>query len=211
MIFQLNVLADEFHNIFSSVHLIFGKLVTSDDGREIEINEDSDGWHGKADLHFCTYIPTYMLFIMDPGRVQVAIRMSSDATSFVFKNDLGPMLDIFTVSLLDRDYVHLVASIPGHSLPNPSPLPAASDIPGLTRKDTYPLLTMEGEAFTTRFTPQEVGLGLELGRTGLDRWASNLAGQVSGVRAGRSLGDSLSTTCQPCQPIYLSTSSRGIW
>lgn len=148
MLFQLNILADDFHNMFSSIHPIFGSLIASRDQKQAEIKEDPEGWHGTADLHFCAYIPTYMFFITDPRRVQVAIRLLNDASSFEFKNEVGPMFDVFTVSLLDRKYVHFVASLPRLNSPNPCPLPILES----TQECIYPLLTTENDTFTARFT-----------------------------------------------------------
>ena len=95
MMFQINILTKIFHNTFSSTHLVFGKLSSSEDGQTCVIEEDSQGWHGSADLHLCVCIATYMVFITDPREVEVSVRLQPvGSTSMAFRNRLGIELEV---------------------------------------------------------------------------------------------------------------------
>ena len=152
MIFQLNILAGNvFHNMFSSIHPIFGKLILSENGEKCEIEQDAEGWHGKSDLHFCTYVPTYMFFVVPLKDVNVSIRLLNEVSSQIFRRELGMELEVFGTRLLDDKFVNFVESLPGLPVPRVTSLPSTSDSTSVSS----PLLTTETATFTIRFTIKE--------------------------------------------------------
>ena len=156
MMFQINIIADISHNIFSSIHPVFGNLVASDDGQTCTIEEDTKGWHGSADLHLCVCLPTYMLLMTDPREVEVSVRLQSDGfTTMAFRTRLGIELEIFKCRLLDKNHVQLLRSFPGLETPRaPTIVPVGKKL--LVSNDkmelTYPELLRESQTFTTRNT-----------------------------------------------------------
>ena len=156
MMFQVNILAKMFHNTFSSIHPVFGKLSPSEDGQTCVITEDSKGWHGSADLNLFVYIPTYMFFITDPREVEVSVRLQSGgSTQMAFRNRLGIELEVFKSQLLDNAHVQLLKSFPGLEAPTPSTVVAFGK-KFATANDkmeiTFPQLSPQHHTFTTRNT-----------------------------------------------------------
>src|SRR5271155_5516842 len=158
MMFQINILTKMFHNTFSSIHPVFGKLSPSEDGQTCVITEDSKEWHGSADLHLCVYIPTYMFFITDPRDVEVSVRLQpGGSTQMAFRNRLGIELEVFKSQLLDKAHVQLLKSFPGLEAPTPSTVVAFGKKFATTNDKmeiTFPQLSPQHHTFTTRNTLQ---------------------------------------------------------
>jgi hypothetical protein len=153
IIFQVNVLGKMFHNIFSSVQHVFGKVTPSDDGKNCSIAEDAKGWYGSADLQLCVVVPTYMYLIEDPKGVEVSVRLHSDLTAMMlFRELLSKEMEIFRARLLSTS-VHLVRALPGIDAPRPSVITALGE-QVMVAKDstelTYPLLNQVNRHYTIR-------------------------------------------------------------
>ena len=156
MMFQINILTKMFHNTFSSIHPVFGKLAASDDGQTCTIEEDIKGWHGSADLHLCVYLPTYMLLMTDPREMEVSVRLQPDgSTTMAFRTRLGIELEVFKSRLLDKNHVQLLRSFPGLETPRPPtivPMGKKLMVSNDKMELTYPELLPERQTFTTRNT-----------------------------------------------------------
>ena len=156
MMFQINILTKMFHNTFSSIHPVFGKLSASDDGQTCTIEEDMKGWHGSADLHLCVCLPTYMLLMTDPREVEVSVRLQPDgSTTMAFRSRLGIELEVFKSRLLDKNHVQLLRSFPGLETPRPPTIVTMGKklmVSNDKMELTYPELFPESQKFTTRNT-----------------------------------------------------------
>jgi len=111
---QCEVLGSTFHNIFSSIQVVFGSVYiqgTNSEARAI-LNEDTAGWSGPSSLVVSVWIPSFNLAI-DPWRTQIGFGVHSTPTVAMSLTDkLGLRLNLFTVNLMDRNSVHIVPERP---------------------------------------------------------------------------------------------------
>ena len=154
MIFQVNFTAKTFNNTFSSVHPVFGQLSMGADSDVMNIERDPLGWSGSADLQLCLYVPTYVLAIADPKFVEISVTMVPDSTVKIFKEMLGPDLEVFRVKFMSSDFVHLVESLPG--LQSPLLITTSSSNNTLSPlTQVSPVFDPVNKTFTTRIKFQE--------------------------------------------------------
>ena len=78
--FEVNRVAES-RRVISSLQLIFGKLIPSNDGETGRIQEDRDGWHGTSDLQICTYITTMLALVDDPRNARISVRLTPEAST----------------------------------------------------------------------------------------------------------------------------------
>jgi hypothetical protein len=100
-------------NRFQSIHPVFGKLITAEDGESGTIETDLSGWDGRSDLQLCMYIPTITCLIRDPLEGFFSVRLFPDLSVFnTFKGRFGKDLEVFKVPLFDKNNVHLFEALP---------------------------------------------------------------------------------------------------
>ena len=154
MIFQVNFMAKTFSNTFSSIHPVFGQLSMAADSDVVNIERDPSGWFGSADLQLCLYVPTYVLAIADPKFVEISVTMIPDSTVRIFKEMLGPDLEVFRVNFMSSEFVHLVESLPG--LQSPLLITTLSSDKSLSPlTQVSPVFDPFNKTFTTRIKFQE--------------------------------------------------------
>ncbi|KAF5355541.1 hypothetical protein D9758_006280 [Tetrapyrgos nigripes] len=96
---QCDIAAHGMQNVFSSLHLAFGKVISVDDARNprVIIEEDPQGQEGSLPLLVSFIMPSFLLAnIPDQEAVNVSFGLRSYPGSLPFVKKLGDMLRIFT-------------------------------------------------------------------------------------------------------------------
>ncbi|KAF8593184.1 hypothetical protein BDV93DRAFT_393786, partial [Ceratobasidium sp. AG-I] len=99
-----------YHNVFSSLCCIWGKLVSRADTSDVTIEEDSSGVHGASDLVVSFWTSSYVLVAAN-STVGLSLRLNPISLAS-FASALGPNLELFTVNLLAREYIHVLRDRP---------------------------------------------------------------------------------------------------
>lgn len=104
------------HNIFSILHMAFGKITTSgsrdSDSFEVHVTEDELGWTGSSSLivTFCAPAETLLL---DSKNATVEFGVQSTPSSLgTLQRLLGPDMNIYKTTLGDAKHVYLTKSPP---------------------------------------------------------------------------------------------------
>jgi hypothetical protein len=135
-----------FHNIHTSIQLIFGELEISKVAGETSavIKEDPKGWQGESPLIVTFYLPSWILMAA-PTATQIGLHIRTTPQTVNFISKFGMRLTIYTTSLSDTEHVQVLRHRPNtpaktrrthlYSLSAP-PLPgtADSDIGKVTMK-----------------------------------------------------------------------------
>jgi hypothetical protein len=125
-----------FHNFFSSIQLVFGKVTVQGSGNDARavVIEDTSGWAGSSPLIVSFWVPSMNLTI-DPQRTEVGLRLHPTPDSArAFTEKLGMMLSLYSVKLMNRHSVHVLAQCPYFSKDSASRQPRLSPIPSLTQR-----------------------------------------------------------------------------
>jgi MYND finger len=156
IIFEVDIVAGDRRNTFSSIHLIFGKL-TLVNGKVCDIVRDATGWFGSSDLHVCLYVPSYLFLETDLNNLKVVVRFKKEASvHFVFKDtSLGVELEIFKSTMDTSENIRLNETLPNLTAAAPSFTTSIPKTAPIAKEDvalTYPLLDPRNHNFTTRIT-----------------------------------------------------------
>ncbi|CAE6466368.1 unnamed protein product [Rhizoctonia solani] len=112
-------------NIFSAIHLVWGKCVKLEGCDRLVVEEDHNGQRGQSALVVLFWVSTRILEF--PG-TQVALRLKSTPSStFLFMDKLGVYLEVFGTNVTDREHVNILAYWPALvsdscNAPSPEPL-----------------------------------------------------------------------------------------
>ncbi|KAH8803350.1 hypothetical protein F5884DRAFT_756633 [Xylogone sp. PMI_703] len=103
-------------NIFSEVHLVFGKIVThgsqNEDSFQVSIVEDMYGWNGTSNLLASFYIPTWVA-LFDPKNAIVSLGIQSNPPSATYFGPiLGLELNLYETYLANKDNVYITKHYP---------------------------------------------------------------------------------------------------
>ncbi|VDC06230.1 unnamed protein product [Peniophora sp. CBMAI 1063] len=103
------------HNIFSSVHVAYGRAVRMGTrGRPwVRFEEDSRGREGESPLVASFVMPSHLLVCLEKPegiRVHLALRSLPATVSYIEK--LGLSLSVFSAPLMDPDLVHVLPEQP---------------------------------------------------------------------------------------------------
>ncbi|KAI0033269.1 hypothetical protein K488DRAFT_48122 [Vararia minispora EC-137] len=114
------------NNIFSSVHVAFGRVIPlgSPASPQVRFEEDSHGWKGSSPLVASFIMPSALLTrLEDPSNLHVCLcfRSTAASTPQLFPT-LGPTLSIYDVPLMDSSRVHILPEAP---LPSPIQPPSS--------------------------------------------------------------------------------------
>ena len=106
------------HNIFPQYQCFWGKMkaeYSKDSSQEpkVTFEEDAEGPRGTSPAVFTFYIPSWFLGVDGPHKAAVSVR-SSPSTVVKFVPILGPAMNLFSVELTDRRYVHITQERPGN-------------------------------------------------------------------------------------------------
>lgn len=104
------------HNMFSILHMAFGKITTSGsrdcDDFQVHVTEDEDGWTGSSSLivTFCAPAETLLL---DPKNATVEFGVQTTPASMsTLRGLLGPDMNLYKTTLGDARHVYLTKSPP---------------------------------------------------------------------------------------------------
>ncbi|THV01240.1 hypothetical protein K435DRAFT_718186 [Dendrothele bispora CBS 962.96] len=121
------------HNIFTSLHVAFGKVIpigTASNPR-ILFEEDPQGRQGTSPLIVSFLATSYVLTDLEPQEnVQISFGLRSSAGSVPFIAKLGLMLRVFSAKLLDKEHVIVLPEQPITSNKSDSKPPAHSPVSG---------------------------------------------------------------------------------
>jgi len=105
--------SDNFHNIHTSIQLIFGKLEISKVAGEPSavIKEDPKGWEGESPLIATFYLPSWILTAA-PTATQIGLHVRTTPRSVTLISKLGTRLTIYSTSLSDTEHVEVLRHRP---------------------------------------------------------------------------------------------------
>ncbi|EUC54470.1 mynd finger protein [Rhizoctonia solani AG-3 Rhs1AP] len=114
-------------NTLASIHLAWGKCVTSAESDRVVIEEDANGQRGQSDLLVSFWVSTRILEFPD---TQIALRLQpTPQTTMAFMKKLGMYLEVFGASVLDKKHVQVLAYRPAlATVSSPTP-PSDPSIP----------------------------------------------------------------------------------
>ena len=103
-----------FHNIHTSIQLIFGELEISKVAGEISavIKEDPKGWQGESPLIVTFYLSSWILMAAAPTATQIGLHIRTTPQSISLMSKLGMRLTIYTTSLSDTEHVQVLRHCP---------------------------------------------------------------------------------------------------
>jgi len=106
-------------NIFSAVHVAFGRVIPMGTSSRpwVRFEEDHDGWKGSSPLVASFIMPSAVLTLLEPPQnlfVSLAFRSTPASTTQLFPL-LGPSLSIYEAPLMDIAHVHI---LPEPTLPS---------------------------------------------------------------------------------------------
>jgi len=121
------------HNIFSSLHVAFGRVISTgtSSSPRVLFEEDPQGQQGSSPLVVSFTMSTVVLTDLEPQKdllVSLGLRSSTGSIPFIAK--LGPMLRIYSAKLLDKSHVHVLPEQPLTPNKSYSPRPTTVE-PGL--------------------------------------------------------------------------------
>ncbi|EED84255.1 predicted protein [Postia placenta Mad-698-R] len=125
---QCDIRGEWSHNIFSSVHVAFGRAIPMGTKARpwVTFEADSEGWSGTSSLVASfTMASRYLTDIEPPHQLRVTISVRSTPASSLLTEKLGIMLIIHEARLMDESAVFV---LPEHPLPARNQA-GASDIP----------------------------------------------------------------------------------
>jgi hypothetical protein len=122
-----------FHNIHTSIQLIFGELEISKAAGETSavIKEDPKGWQGESPLIVTFYVPSWILMTA-PTATQIGLHIRSTPHSFKLTSKLGMRLTIYTTSMSDTEHVQILRhrpNTPAKTRPTQTQYPLSSPPP----------------------------------------------------------------------------------
>ncbi|KIM36063.1 hypothetical protein M413DRAFT_449391 [Hebeloma cylindrosporum] len=103
-----------FHNIHTSIQLIFGELEVSNVAgeRSATIKEDPKGWEGKSPLIATFYLPSWILTVT-PKETKIGLHVRDTPQSLMtLMGKLGMRLTIYSTSLSDTVHVEVLRQRP---------------------------------------------------------------------------------------------------
>ena len=103
-----------FHNIHTSIQLVFGELEVSNIAgeRSAIIMENPQGWEGKSPLIATFYLPSWILTVT-PKETRIGLHVRNTPQSLMSLMDkLGMRLTIYSTSLSDTEHVEVLRHRP---------------------------------------------------------------------------------------------------
>ena len=106
-----------FRSVHSSLQLVFGDILVERSGSKgesaVKILEDRKGWEGCSDLIVTFYMPSWILLDREPSSVAVEFYFHECASDWL-RAKLGPVLRIYSTTLLDTERLQLIRERPGN-------------------------------------------------------------------------------------------------
>lgn len=160
-ILELSLYVSTSHNIFSSINITFGTFTLHGTGENatVLINEDSTGFDGRSPLIISAWVPAFNLTL--PGRANVTLSLAATpALAPELMRELGPRLALFTASLFDRNFVHVVSGRPHfpaelESMHSVAPSPPNKQHPPVFVDTTSGIWTLKRKWDASKGTNQE--------------------------------------------------------
>ncbi|KAH8888508.1 hypothetical protein GQ53DRAFT_653959 [Thozetella sp. PMI_491] len=104
------------NNNFADLHVVFGTIISTgrrgDDGFNIAVKEDKEGWAGTSPMVVSFYVPTAALQADIPKTLVSLALQHSVQSAFAFAKDLGSSLVIFETPLVDEQHVFITKQPP---------------------------------------------------------------------------------------------------
>ncbi|KAH9482243.1 hypothetical protein JR316_0004341 [Psilocybe cubensis] len=116
-ILQCEMRSAQFHNVYSSIRPVFGKIITSlvDGEVSVSIDEDLREWDGDSDLIVTFYLQSWTLLQVPPEAVEIALVFKSTPYAVsALASTLGRRLCIYSTKLSDSENVLLVRRRPNN-------------------------------------------------------------------------------------------------
>jgi hypothetical protein len=110
-----DILGSWTHNIFSSVHVAFGSVVSMENTipPSVLFREDPNGWKGDLSLVVSFVMPTRLLLAYEPlENLNVCFTVRSTPATTLLIPKLGLRLNLFSARLLDESHVHVLPQQP---------------------------------------------------------------------------------------------------
>ena len=118
------------HNIFTAVHVAYGRVLSVGTRRNprIRIEDDPDGRNGSFDLVASFVLPSLLLTEFEPPhQINVRLTVRPTAATFPLQMKMGIDLLIYGANLMDEEHVHV---LPELQMPSASfDFPAAPYVP----------------------------------------------------------------------------------
>jgi hypothetical protein len=110
---QCESLGANFHNIHTSIQLVFGELEISKVAGETSalIKEDPKGWQGESPLIVTFYLPSWVLMAA-PTVTQIGLRIRTTPQTVNLISKLGMRLTIYATPLSDTEHVQVLRHRP---------------------------------------------------------------------------------------------------
>ena len=111
---QCEIRSSTFHNIFSSIQIVFGRVSIQGSGctARAVLTEDTARWSGSSPLVVSMWVPSFNI-AASPLTTQIGFGVhSTPATATSLTNKLGILLTLFNASLMDTDSVHVTSERP---------------------------------------------------------------------------------------------------
>lgn len=104
------------HNMFSILHIAFGKITTSgsrdSDNFKVQVTEDEHGWTGSSSL-IATFCAPAETLLLDPKNATVEFGVQTTPASMsTLRGLLGPDMNLYKTTLGDAKHVYLTKSPP---------------------------------------------------------------------------------------------------
>ncbi|KDR84228.1 hypothetical protein GALMADRAFT_56123 [Galerina marginata CBS 339.88] len=112
---QCEMRGPSFHNIHSSIQLIFGDFTAHHAPVEpcIVISEDKKGWSGNSPLIVTFFLPSWVLLARAPRSFQVGLHVrSTPSTVHKVMPILGSTFTIYSTNLADSAHIQIVRNRP---------------------------------------------------------------------------------------------------
>jgi hypothetical protein len=115
------------HNIFTAVHVAFGRVVPMGTKSQpwVIFEEDLEGWKGASPLVVSFMVATRLLTDIEPMKnLEVCFSVRSTSGTAPLASKIGMSLTLFSAKLLDESHVHVLPQQPlPPRKPRTSPIP----------------------------------------------------------------------------------------
>lgn len=183
---QCEIRGSFYHNAFSSIQCIFGKLAESRHGQTLSIEEDHLHWAGSSPLIVSFYMPSWIL-ALDPSKTTLSLNIRNIiGNSPLLIQKLGLTLALFTVRLTDKKHVTITRERPS----NPGELKSSAKVSPTTNyrpcndkeRDTYDVSVIMNAAHTeTSMFTARINIASPGARTALTSGANVTVQQASPI------------------------------
>ncbi len=124
-ILQCDVLGERSHNIFTAIHVAYGRAIPagSQGHPSVIFEDDPEGRNGSCPLVVSFVLSAYLLTDIEPfDNLTVAFSVRSTPGTTELHAKLGQRLDIYRTSLMDREHVQVLPEAPVSTIDAETPI-----------------------------------------------------------------------------------------